>query len=469
MWGDGNLNVDILWSKILSQIKDEITSISYQTWFSETKLHELKDGKAYIIVPMPIHKKHLQDNYYDIISSKLDNLTDSSYELNFLLEEELSTLIVEKEMKNEQDIVEKKSDNYNFNVNSNLKSNYNFENFIVGNSNRFAHAAALSVAENPGKIYNPLFLFGNSGLGKTHLMHAIGNYIVETTNKKVLYVTSEQFREEFVKANRKDDNGTNFNYVDFFKDKYRNIDVLLIDDIQFLGGAPQSQQEFFHTFNNLYNDSKQIIISSDRSPDDLKLLEERLRTRFCWGLTVNIFPPEFELRTEILKKKIVAGNFEQDIPDDVIEYIASNIGPDVRQLEGSITRLIAYSTIMGGEKINLDLAIDALKDFISKGIGEKNDIHRIQKIVSEYFQISVDDIRSKKRSSNISFPRQIAMYLCRTMTSESFPKIGTEFGGKDHSTVMHSVEKIENEIKVNKDLANIIEKLKKDIGVVKNM
>ena len=463
------MNVDILWSKILSQIKDEITSISYQTWFSETKLHELKDGKAYIIVPMPIHKKHLQDNYYDIISSKLDNLTDSSYELNFLLEEELSTLIVEKEMKNEQDVVEKKSNNYNFNVNSNLKSNYNFENFIVGNSNRFAHAAALSVAENPGKIYNPLLLFGNSGLGKTHLMHAIGNYIVETTNKKVLYVTSEQFREEFVKANRKDDNGTNFNYVDFFKDKYRNIDVLLIDDIQFLGGAPQSQQEFFHTFNNLYNDSKQIIISSDRSPDDLKLLEERLRTRFCWGLTVNIFPPEFELRTEILKKKIVAGNFEQDIPDDVIEYIASNIGPDVRQLEGSITRLIAYSTIMGGEKINLDLAIDALKDFISKGIGEKNDIHRIQKIVSEYFQISVDDIRSKKRSSNISFPRQIAMYLCRTMTSESFPKIGTEFGGKDHSTVMHSVEKIENEIKVNKDLTNIIEKLKKDIGVVKNM
>ena len=243
----------------------------------------------------------------------------------------------------------------------------------------------------------------------------------------------------------------------------------MIDDIQFLGGATQSQQEFFHTFNNLYNDNKQIIISSDRSPDDLKLLEDRLRTRFCWGLTVNIFPPDFSLRMEILKKKIVAENVEQEIPDDVIEYIASNIGPDVRNLEGSITRLIAYSTIMGKEKINLDLAIDALKDFISKGIGEKNDIHRIQKIVSEYFQITVDDIRSKKRSSNISFPRQIAMYLCRVMTNESFPKIGTEFGGKDHSTVMHSVEKIENEIKVNKDLANIIEKLKKDIGVVKNM
>ena len=463
------MNLDLLWTKVLNQIKDEISSISYQTWFSETKLYKLDNNKAYIIVPMPIHKKHLQDNYYNTIVTKLDNITNSSYELFFYLDEEISTLEIEKEMENDKKKNLDTNSDDKFNINSNLKPEYNFDNFIVGYSNKFAHAAALRVAENPGKIYNPLFLFGNSGLGKTHLMHAIGNYIVEHSNKKVLYVTSEQFREEFVKANRKDDSGTNFNYVDFFKDKYRNIDVLLIDDIQFLGGATQTQQEFFHTFNNLYNDSKQIIISSDRSPDDLKLLEERLRTRFCWGLTANIFPPDFALRKEILKKKIVAGNFEQDIPDDVIEYIASNIGPDVRQLEGAITRLVAYSTIMGGEKINLDLAIEALKDFISKGVGEKNDVHRIQKIVSEYFQISIDDIKSKKRSSNISFPRQIAMYLCRNMLGESFPKIGTEFGGKDHSTVMHSVEKIENEIKVNKDLANIIEKLKKDIGVVNKM
>ena len=462
------MNLDFLWSKVLSQIKDEISSISYQTWFAETKLYKLDNNKAYIVVPMKIHKKHLNDNYYDTISVKLDSLTNSYYELLFYTDEEISTIEIEKKIEEDK---KKKIENTksNFNINSNLKPEYNFDNFIVGYSNKFAHAAALSVAENPGKIYNPLFLFGNSGLGKTHLMHAIGNYIVEHSDKKVLYVTSEQFREEFVKANRKDDNGTNFNYVDFFKDKYRNIDVLLIDDIQFLGGATQTQQEFFHTFNNLYNDSKQIIISSDRSPDDLKLLEERLRTRFCWGLTANIFPPDFALRKEILKKKIVAGNFEQDIPDDVIEYIASNIGPDVRQLEGAITRLVAYSTIMGGIKIDLDLAIEALKDFISKGVGEKNDVHRIQKIVSEYFQISIDDIKSKKRSSNISFPRQIAMYLCRTMLNESFPKIGTEFGGKDHSTVMHSVEKIENEIKVNKDLANIIEKLKDDIGVVNKM
>lgn len=457
------MNVDILWSNLLGQIKDELTSLSYNTWFADTELYKLDNGKAYIIVPMPIHKKHLIDNYSETISSKLNDITGSNYELTLLLKEEIET-----ELKEKEEVRQPTSSNIssNYNINSNLNKKYVFDNFIVGNSNKFAHAAALSVAENPGNMYNPLFLYGNSGLGKTHLMHAIGNYIVENSNKKVLYVTSEQFRQDFVKATRKDDNGTNFNYIDFFKNKYRNIDVLIIDDIQFLGGAAQSQQEFFHTFNNLYNDSKQIIVSSDRSPDDLKQLEDRLRTRFCWGLTVNIFPPEFTLRTEILKKKIIAGNFEQDIPDDVVEYIASNIGPDVRQLEGSVTRLIAYSAIMGGEKITLDLAIEALKDFISKGIGEKNDVHRIQKIVSEYFQISVEDIRSKKRSSNISFPRQIAMYLCRVMTSESFPKIGTEFGGKDHSTVMHSVEKIENEIKVNKDLANIIEKLKKDIGIV---
>ena len=459
------MNVGVIWSNILNQLKSELSSLAYDTWFSETELYQLKDGKAYIIVPMPIHKKHLIDNYYDIIISKINEVVGDNYEILLLLKEEIEEeTTINKEKEIDRPTNKEEIDN---NVNSNLNPNYTFNNFVVGNSNKFAHAGALSVAENPGTMYNPLFLYGNSGLGKTHLMHAIGNYIVENSNKKVLYVTSEQFKSEFVKANKKDENGENFNYVDFFKNKYRNIDVLLIDDIQFLGEAKKSQEEFFHTFNNLYNDSKQIIISSDRSPNDLRKLEERLLTRFTWGLTVNIYPPDYNLRVEILKKKIIAGNFEQDIPEDVIEYIASNMGPDVRQLEGAITRLIAYSTIMGGLEINLDVAIDALKDEINKGIGvEKDDIHRIQKIVSEYFQISVEDIRSKKRSSNISFPRQIAMYLCRTMTTESFPKIGTEFGGKDHSTVMHSVDKIENEIKVNKDLANIIEKLKKDIGVV---
>lgn len=460
------MNVDVIWSNVLNQIKDELSSLSYDTWFAETELYQLKDGKAYIIVPMPIHKKHLIENYHDIIVSKINDVVGDTYDIHLLLKEEIDENTDLKE--EEKEIVNNNKDieEVNNNINSNLNPNYTFNNFVVGNSNKFAHAGALSVAENPGTMYNPLFLYGNSGLGKTHLMHAIGNYITANSNKKVLYVTSEQFKSEFVKANKKDENGENFNYVDFFKNKYRNIDVLLIDDIQFLGEAKKSQEEFFHTFNNLYNDSKQIIISSDRSPNDLRKLEDRLLTRFTWGLTVNIYPPDYNLRVEILKKKIIAGNFEKDIPEDVIEYIASNMGPDVRQLEGAITRLIAYSTIMGGLDINLDVAIDALKDEISVGIVEKDDVHRIQKIVSEYFQISVEDIRSKKRSSNISFPRQIAMYLCRTMTTESFPKIGTEFGGKDHSTVMHSVEKIENEIKVNKDLANIIEKLKKDIGVV---
>ena len=456
------MNTDIIWSNLLNQFKDDLASLAYETWFKDTKLYKIDNGNATIIVPMPIHKKHLLDNYSSKIINTLFDITNSNYDLDFLLEEE----IIKEDKKNTETTNKNNLFNNEININSNLIRDYQFENFIVGNSNKFAHAAALSVAEHPGTMFNPLFLYGDSGLGKTHLMHAIGNYIAKNLNKKVLYVTSEQFIEEFVKSTRKDDNEQNFNYVEFFKTKYRSIDVLIIDDIQFLGGAQQSQQEFFHTFNNLFNDNKQIIIASDRSPTDLSKLEDRLKTRFSWGLTVNIYPPEFSLRTEILRKKIVAGNFEQDIPDDVIEYIASNIGPDVIQLEGSITRLIAYSAIMGGEKITLDLAIDALKDFISKGIGEKNDVRRIQKIVSEYFQITIEDIRGKKRSANIAFPRQIAMYLCRVMTNESFPKIGTEFGGKDHSTVMFSVEKIENEIKVNKDLANIIEKLKKDIGTV---
>ncbi len=460
------MNVDILWSKFLDSIKDDLSSLSFSTWFQDTKLYRIEDNNAYIVVPMPIHKKHLMDNYSELINNRLIEITGNSYELVFILKEEISGLEFEEEQKVEENVNVQDVDKPKIYNSTNLKRKYLFDNFIVGNSNKFAHAAALSVAENPGNMYNPLFLYGNSGLGKTHLMHAIGNYIVDNSKKRVLYVTSDQFIQDFIGINKKDENDTNFNYVDFFKNKYRNIDVLLIDDIQFLGGASKTQQEFFHTFNTLYNDSKQIIISSDRSPDDLKLLEDRLRTRFCWGLTVNIFPPDFNLKMEIIKKKIIAGNFEKEIPEDVIEYIASNIGPDVRQLEGSITRLIAYSTIMGGADINLDLAIEALKDFISKGMGEKNDIQRIQKIVSEYFQISVEDIRSKKRSSNISFPRQIAMYLCRVITGESFPKIGTEFGGKDHSTVMHSVEKIETERKVNKDLNNIIEKLKDDIGIV---
>ena len=256
----------------------------------------------------------------------------------------------------------------------------------------------------------------------------------------------------------------NYNYVDYFKNKYRNIDVLIIDDIQFLAGATQTQQEFFHTFNTLYNDKKQIIISSDRSPNDLKLLEDRLRTRFCWGLTVDIYPPDLELRINILKKKIDGAKIDKNIPEDVLEYIASNMTSDVRQLEGAINRLLAYSTIMGGAEITLNLAVDALKDFINKGTSEKNNISKLQKVVADYFQISADDLKGKKRSPTIAFPRQIAMFLSRDVLNESYQRIGLEFGGRDHSTVMHSCEKIESDIKSNKTIKEMVEKIKKNLN-----
>lgn len=465
------MNVKIIWSNFLNSIKTELNPLSFETWFQSTELYEYKDGVCKIIVPMTIYKKHLTTKYYDLIINTLNNVVGDNVDIEFYTKEELEEQQVVK-----QENINPIYNNINNNVDneiiknnvvhnfcSNLNKNYTFENFIVGNTNKFAQAAALEVAESPGILYNPLFIYGNSGLGKTHLMHAIGNYITEHSDKKVLYVSSDQFISDFLGINKKDEHGKNFDYVAYFKNKYRSIDVLIVDDIQFFQGAPQTQNEFFNTFTKLYDENKQIIISSDRSPDDLKLLEDRLRTRFCWGLTADIFPPDFDLRVNIIKKKIIGESINKNIPDDVIEYIASNVGSDVRHLEGSITRLIAYSAIMGGTEITLDLAVDVLKDFVNKGYSEKNSVNRIQRIVAEYFQVSVEDMKSKKRSANLAFPRQVAMYLCRKLTNESFPKIGIEFGGKDHSTVMHSVEKIEKEVLTNKELANIIEKLKKEI------
>jgi len=445
--------------------------LSFETWFKNTELYEYSNGVCKIIVPMAMYKKHLTTKYYDLIVNNLSNVVGDNVDIEFYTQEEIDYLKNNQEDNNPispmytQNNKETNTIHHFENTNfcSNLNKKFTFENFIVGNTNKFAQAAALEVAENPGVLYNPLFIYGNSGLGKTHLMHAIGNYITEHSSKKVLYVTSDQFITDFLGINKKDEYGKNFDYVSYFKNKYRNVDVLIVDDIQFFQSAPQTQNEFFNTFTKLYDENKQIIISSDRSPDDLKSLEDRLRTRFCWGLTADIFPPDFELRVAIIKKKIIGESINKNIPDDVIEYIASNVGSDVRHLEGSITRLLAYSTIMGGAEITLDLAVDVLKDFVNKGYSEKNSVNRIQRIVAEYFQVSVEDLKSKKRSSNLAFPRQVAMYLCRKLTNESFPKIGIDFGGKDHSTVMHSVEKIEKEVLTNKELANIIEKLKKEI------
>jgi len=452
------MNIEVIWSNFLKTIKEQITSLAFDTWFKDTRLLELKDGKAKIVVPMHVHKKHLIENYNEMIENTLNLVTGTNFNIDFILEEELND---DNDIDIDVDMIGVPAAKNK--IESNLNPKYLFDTFIVGESNRFAHAAALSVAENPGKMYNPLFIYGKSGLGKTHLMHAIGNYILSTTNKNVLYVTSDQFIEDFVGINKKDTKGTNFDYVDYFKNKYRNVDVLIIDDIQFLGSATQTQQEFFHTFNKLYDDNKQIIISSDRSPDDLKILEDRLRTRFSWGLTVNIFPPDFELRKNILSRKITGQSIDNYVPDDVIEYIANNCQSDVRQLEGAVTRLFAYATMMNGSEITLDLAIDALKDYLNKTIGVKNSVQRIQRVVADYYQISVDDLKSKKRQASIAYPRQIAMYLTRTLTDESFPKIGIEFGGRDHSTVIHSVEKIASEIKTNKQLKNLITTLKEQI------
>jgi len=452
------MNVNIIWTNFLENIKEQITSLAFDTWFKDTKLVELNNGRALILVPMHVHKKHLIENYSEMIENTLNLVTGTNFEIDFILEEELNN---KNDIDIDVDMIGVPTNKVKLETNLNPK--YLFENFIVGESNRFAHAAALSVAENPGRMYNPLFIYGKSGLGKTHLMHAIGNYISNSTSKNVLYVTSEQFITDFLGINKKDSKGTNFDYVDYFKNKYRNIDVLIIDDIQFLGSAQQTQQEFFHTFNKLYDDNKQIIISSDRSPDDLKILEDRLRTRFSWGLSVNIFPPDFDLRKQILLKKISGQGMTSDVPNEVIEYIANTCQSDVRQLEGAVTRLFAYAAMMSGSKITLDLAIDALKDYLNKSIGTKNSVQRIQRVVADYYQISVEDIKSKKRHASIAYPRQIAMYLTRKLTDESFPKIGIEFGGRDHSTVIHSVDKIEMEIKENKQLKNLVETLEEKI------
>ena len=455
------MNNDLLWERFLTNIKSSVNSMVYSTWFSKTHLFSLDNNKATILVPLDIHKKRLNESYHDLIVSILNKLTGNNYELEFILENEIVKNEEPKVVQEQLFIDTPKQINHK----SNLNPKNTFDTFIVGNSNKLAHAAAFAVAESPGLTYNPLFIYGNSGLGKTHLMQAIGNYIETNSNKRVLYVTSEQFMSDFSSIGRKDNttNDENYNYVDYFKDKYRNIDVLIIDDIQFLAG-PKTQQEFFHTFNTLYDDKKQIIISSDRSPNDLKLLEDRLRTRFCWGLTVDIYPPDMELRMNILKKKIEGNKINKNIPEDVLEYIASNMASDVRQLEGAITRLMAYSTIMGGVDINLSLAIDALKDFINKGTSEKTNITKVQNVVADFFQISVDDLKGKKRSSSIAFPRQIAMYLSREVLNESYQRIGLEFGGRDHSTVMSSYEKIKDSIKSTKSIKDTVEKIKTNLS-----
>ncbi len=455
------MNNKLLWQKVLDNISNIVDPITYQTWFMAIDFIGIDKNNIRIVVPLLLYKTHIDSTYRDVIIDSFNKLlTEPVDNIIYILKENVSDFLENDKEKEENSSTD---DNSFVGVHvSNLNKNYTFESFVVGESNKFAQAAALAVAENPGTMYNPLFIYGNSGLGKTHLMHAIGNYIENKYKKRVLYVTSDDFMNDFTGIARKGNSGNNLDYVEFFKNKYRNVDVLLIDDIQFLGGAEKTQQEFFHTFNNLYNDSKQIIVSSDRSPEDLKVLEDRLRTRFAWGLQVDISPPDYSLKIAIIRKKLKGENIF--INEEVISYIASNIGNDVRQLEGSITRLVAYSAIMCVTDISLDFAMEALRDFTKKdAVTDQNNIRRIQKSVANFYNISFEDMKSKKRTPNLAIPRQVAMYLCRKLTDESFERIGIEFSGKNHATVIHACNKIEREMKINRDLNDAINNIEKQL------
>ena len=453
------MNNEGLWNNFLEIIQEDLSTFSFDTWFKDTKLHSLKNNVATVIVPVLLTKKHLEDNYLDMMIEVMNKLTGNTVSFNFILEDE----IVPEDLDIGNYIVTESSGNDHNYADTNLNSDYTFETFVVGNSNRFAYTASRAVAESPGKTYNPLFLYGESGVGKTHLMHAIGNYIFNTTNKKVLYVPSDKFVDDYTRIFRYNDKN-NFDKIDNFKSKYRSVDVLIVDDIQFLGNASKGQEEFFHTFNELQSMNKQIIIASDRSVDDLKSVENRLLTRLNGGLTANILTPDYDLRVSLIKNKLKYNEAAQDIPNEVIEYIANNFDSDIRALGGAITRVLAYSTMFNKGVITLDLAVDALKDLLKDKSYYKNDVQRIQKVVCSDYKISIDDMKGKNKNNSINFPRQVAIYLCRVLTSESFPKIGTYFGGRNHSTIISAYQKIEKELEKNDKLKNVIKDLKNNLS-----
>ena len=449
-----------IWNEFLDSFKNEITNISFDTWFNEedTKFYSLENNILTITVNQEFIKRHIEEHYLDTMSEVISKITNEVIVFNIILESEIENYNKEKKEETIVDIpFEKQSAS-----NANLNPNYVFENFVVGKSNKFAYKAARVIAEAPG-TYNPLFLYGESGVGKTHLMHAIGNYLIENSTKKVLYITSDKFVDEYTRIFRYNDKNS-FDKIDAFKEKYRNVDVLIIDDIQFLSTAPKGQEEFFHTFNELHNANKQIIIASDRSVDDLNSIENRLLTRFNWGLVANITTPDYDLRINIIKNKLAFKEVANDIPEEVIEYIANNFDSDVRKLEGAITRVLAYSSMFNKGIINLDIAIEALKDQLKDHSYYKNDVQRIQRVVCDYYKISIEQMKSKNKNNSINFPRQIAIYLCRELTTESFPKIGSYFGGRNHSTIISADKKIRRELNTNENLREIIRILKRNLS-----
>ena len=444
------------WEEILRTVKEEheLTDISFKTWLEPLKVFDVKDNTLYILVPdEQMGLNYITKKYTLPIKVAVAEIIGKDYEIEFVLPEQAKSMRTPKPMAfvNTESIDK-----------SSLNPNYTFDTFVVGNNNKLAHAASLAVAESPGEVYNPLFLYGGVGLGKTHLMHSIAHFIQSNNpDVKILYVSSETFTNELIEAIR---NGNN-TAMTKFREKYRNIDVLLIDDIQFIIGKESTQEEFFHTFNHLHTSGKQIIISSDKPPKDIETLEARLRTRFEWGLIADISSPNYETRMAILQKKIELDHLEKyNIPNDVLEYIATNVKTNIRELEGSLNKLIALYKLNNTGSIDIALAAEALKDIISSDNRREVTPELILDIVSEHFGVSIPDLKGNKRNAEIVFPRQIAMYLIRNMTETSLKAVGVILGGKDHSTIKHGIEKIENELKADETLSNTINIIKKKIN-----
>ena len=438
--------INELWEKVLEIVKGELSPQSYNSWFSQTKIIRFKDDELTISVPSDFCKDWLEKHYIDFIK----NILKGSFGLEEDIQIKFKTTS-QKPSKSERKNKIKKIEPLPKTNEMVLKSKYTFDNFVVGNGNRFAHAGCLAVAQSPAKSYNPLFVYGGVGLGKTHLMQAIGTYIMQHNGQNkinVLYISSEKFTNELINSIRDDRTVS-------FRDKYRSVDVLLIDDIQFLAGKERTQEEFFHTFNTLYDSNKQIVITSDRPPNEIPTLENRLISRFEWGLITDIQPPDLETRIAILRKKAQIDNL--NIPAEVINFIADKIPSNIRQLEGALTKLIAFSALTKND-LSVLLAQEILKDIIPVENKEIS-INQIQKITADYFNIKLSILLSKKRTKNIVMARQIAIYLSRELTVSSLPTIGEAFGGKDHTTVLHSYNKIKNKIDKEKALKSTINTL----------
>ena len=462
------------WEEIIQKLKVEyfLSNISFDTWIRPLEVYDIVDNTLYLSVNLKASIEHIQNKYLLPLKVCIAEVTGIEYDIKFIPKDatnsERESFLIKNNIPQKEDSKPKTRKMNNISEQANLNPKYTFDTFVVGGNNNFAHAASLAVAEQPGEVYNPLFLYGGVGLGKTHLMHSVAHYILDKDpTKKVLYVTSETFTNELIDAIRIGKTGNELAMTSF-RDKYRNNDVLLIDDVQFIIGKESTQEKFFHTFNHLHNAGKQIIISSDKPPKDMETLEARLKTRFEWGLIADISAPDYETRMAILYKKIETDQLERyNIPNEVIQYIATNIKTNIRELEGSLNKLIALYRINNNQKeMDIKLAAEALKDMISPSQNREVTPELIIDVVSEHFNIPISDLKSSKRNAEIANARQIAMYLCRKMTDTPLKTIGLLLGGRDHSTVNHGVDKVANDVENNETLRNTVDIIKKKINPI---